>query len=224
MLNDVYLSDALAREAKGTEHAADAAALRADIHRDVAGIFAAYLVFAVGGEVRHGFTAGRNARIQPALDRLSSGFTSNRLQSQTHAVETLRFADLSDQIEFFELAETVFDQGSWGVIRHGGLGGPRWGEIARTAKLYLSGKFTHTVFVDHVFDLRHNGGVLFNKHKVLYLTDEHELHQQLNIKKSEENLTELYRRLTLHFPDVSQPVQTMLEAVCPGITTRVERW
>lgn len=220
LLNDVYLSDALAREAKGTQFAAQAEGLRADVHRRVAGIFAAYLVIAVGGELRHGFTESRRVGAEHELEQLNqkfglSGF-SERSYSQQQAVETLRAGDSSFQCEYFVLAEAVFEKGTWG----NSFGGPRWAEIARTVKLYLSGKMTHTVFVDHVFDLRHNGGVLFDKHAMLIRTDEFLLQRQLDTKKSASGLSELHRRLTHFHESVSEPVRTMLEAVAPGIGQR----
>ncbi len=224
LLNDVYLSDALVREAKGTQHSAPAEALRSEVHERVAGIFAAYLLVAVAGEVRYGYSMAQNSKIQPVLDKLDGRFqlamNADRSAAQKWVVGGLKGADISAQIEFFELAEDVFRHGSWSA----GYGGLKWAEIACTAKLYLSGKMTHTVFVDHVFDLRHNGGVLFNKHAVLNRTDEYAMHRQLDIKKSESTLQNLFRQLTRNFPSVSLPVQTMLKTVSPGIMTRDKRW
>jgi hypothetical protein len=86
---------------------------------------------------------------------------------------------------FFQFAEKLFNQGKW----ERGIGGEKWAAIARAGHLFLSGTLTHTTFVDHVFDLRHNGGRLFDKHRMV--RNESNIVDILDIKKRISSPSEL---------------------------------
>lgn len=47
--------------------------------------------------------------------------------------------------------------------RGNSYGGESWANIARAVANYLSGRWNNITFIDHVWDLRHNGGLCFNK-------------------------------------------------------------
>ena len=49
---------------------------------------------------------------------------------------------------------------------HESYGGEAWYNIAKAGLMY--GKESNTVFIDHCFDLEHNGGCIFNKHAFLF--------------------------------------------------------
>lgn len=49
---------------------------------------------------------------------------------------------------------------------HESYGGKAWYNIAKAGLMY--GKESNTVFIDHCFDLEHNGGCIFNKHAFLF--------------------------------------------------------
>ena len=49
---------------------------------------------------------------------------------------------------------------------HESYGGEAWYNIAKAGLLY--GKESNMVFIDHCFDLEHNGGCIFNKHAFLF--------------------------------------------------------
>ena len=49
---------------------------------------------------------------------------------------------------------------------HESYGGTAWYGIAKSGLMY--GKESNTVFIDHCFDLEHNGGCIFNKHAFLF--------------------------------------------------------
>ena len=49
---------------------------------------------------------------------------------------------------------------------HETYGGTAWYNIAKAGLMY--GKEGNTVFIDHCFDLEHNGGCIFNKHAFLF--------------------------------------------------------
>lgn len=228
LLNDVYLSDAIARTAVNTSHTAAARQLRDEIHQHTAETFAAYLLMAVVGEVQYALRQDRiTPRSRSACSTLHAKFGVEDMSiphemARLAITEVLKDADLETQVEFFSLAERAFETGDWGTGRIS-IGGPKWAAIARTARLFLSGEMSPTVFVDHVFDLRHNGGVLFNKHSMLSRTDERSLRKQLDIKKATTSLKDLYIELSV-YAHVSGPVQDMLSLVRPDIVLRHQRW
>jgi hypothetical protein len=109
-------------------------------------------------------------------------------------------------VEFFELAATVFAEKCW----RSGYGGAAWAKIALAVARFLDGSLPPSVFVDHVFDLRHNGGKLFDKHRMFNRrTDEGYVLEQLNRKKQVSGLRELYRRLTCSRYEYSPEVSKM---------------
>jgi hypothetical protein len=116
---------------------------------------------------------------------------SDRSHAQQYAAPALQNRPMSEVAEFMDLATTAFNALAWDQ----GYGGPKWGEIARTVRDYLRGTTTNTVFVDHVFDLEHNGGHLFDKHNMMDRTHEALLRRLLMVKKMATGVRDLYRRL-----------------------------
>jgi pyruvate,orthophosphate dikinase len=212
LLSDFYLSDAMAAAAKGTALAADAESLRATIHVRTAELLACYLIHAVWGELRHiwdrtsttiGMANNRAELIQRladqfGFDRVRGERMSDRSWAQQYAEPALGHRPVSEVAEFADLAMTAFDNFRW----PSSYGGPKWGEIARTLRDYLRGTLTHTVFVDHVFDLEHNGGQLFDKHRMLDQTSAPCVKARLNDKRRATSITELYLVLHLFSPTI----------------------
>ncbi len=194
LVNDFYLADAMARAAAGTSLAKEAEALRNRVHTETAEIFACYLLIAVAGETRH--ASNRASGGGKAEERLQKeyGFTfgGERYHQQMWAHKNLAKKSLSAQTEFFRLCAETFDARSW----ESGFGGSKWCAIARAPLGFLSGELGPSVFVDHAFDLQHNGGRMFDKHPMLTdLTDECCLKGQLDVKKSAKNPAELREKL-----------------------------
>lgn len=102
------------------------------------------------GEARHSPTTVRDG-----------GFTYAELGTGRSRESIFKEALWFDPVQNLPLLEKLFDQ-SWSG---GGYGGPKWAEIARGAGYYGT-KLTDIAFLDHVADLEHNGGVLFNKPEV----------------------------------------------------------
>lgn len=196
-LNDFYLSDFMATVSKGTKLEQTATALRTKIHHDAAEMLVAYLAIAVGGEIRYAYRKLWGDR--PAqLDQLEQRFgvaPFEKKQAQMSTFEALKDTTLADQAEFFRLCQEVFDCGRWSS---GAYGGKAWGHIARAGFNFLAGIWSPTVFVDHVFDLRHNGGTLFDKHSmVTSYTEDHLIVRQLETKKRAEEVRHLHDELRM---------------------------
>ncbi len=200
-LNDFYLSDLMAVASRGSAVESAASELRTTIHREAAEMLAAYLTVAVAGELRHArdedcyryaSTSGDTERdtLEHMYSQLFLGrYVIERTRAQEAVVQRLQVMDRSAHGEFFRLAEVVFARDNW----EGSYGGEAWAKIAHAGFMFLTGAWSPTVFVDHVFDLRHNGGCLFNKHfMVSSLTGEMMLWRQLNTKKEVRNTTAFY--------------------------------
>ncbi len=196
-LNDFYLSDLMTTVSKGSALESAASELRNKIHRGAAEMLVAYLAIAVAGELRYanGYVGRGDSDTELRTLSLRYGVTSpDRSAVHRSAMERLQTQDLGAHIEFFRLAESVFGRPGWIAS----FGGKAWAKIARAGFMFLSGTWTPTVFVDHVFDLRHNGGRLFDKHSMVGMTMESTLVQQLNVKKVVDGVSELYRELRLY--------------------------
>jgi pyruvate,orthophosphate dikinase len=212
-LNDFYLSNLMAAKAcdSSFEHQADI--LKNTIEARLAAIFTCYLAYAVTSELEHytGSTTCPTPKPVPAWQRLKSKhsvsmdmITSSRLD----VVNGLAGMPLADQAEYFAMCEEVFSDPAWSRA----FGGPKWAVIARTGKEYLSGVLPRSVFIDHVFDLRHNGNCMFNKHYMVNLkTSEDNLVRQLNEKKTSTGVSSLMDKLQ-KYGAFAEAVRTLYEA------------
>lgn len=191
-LNDFYVSDLMATASKGSTLESVASELRTAIHRDAAEMLAAYLAVAVAGEVRHAFVYVNKEDNDTELATLASTYKifdhPDRLTAQQSFMKAVRAQDEKAHLEFFRLAIDIFSRNGWPTS----YGGKAWANIARAGFEFLSKAMSPTVFVDHVFDLRHNGGRLFNKHRMVSQTLEEILPAQLTLKKNVPTVRELW--------------------------------
>lgn len=204
LLNDFYLTSAMAKMARGTILENVAESLRIRVHTDVAETMACYLFTAVVGETRHALSSssGESAAVKRLMNEYSFKFGQGRSSSYEYAVSVFTSKPLQRQIEFVRLALDIFKRRSWSSA----FGGEKWATIARALLEFLSGRVGHTVFVDHAFDLQHNGGTMFDKHAMLSLrTDEYVLRRQLDCKKAAQ-VPELYEKLRRIQNTFSSPV------------------
>ena len=155
LVGDFYLAEAMELEARGTSLEDCAFELKNRVHQRVAEILACYLTVAVAGELRHG-------RDVPTF-MPSGALESFRSDAQKSVVDLLRGMTVGEQTNFFETASRYFAEGTW----HQGFGGKKWAEIASAVVSYLNESVPITVFADRVFDLRHNGNQLFDKHTMI---------------------------------------------------------
>ncbi|HYC79688.1 MAG TPA: pyruvate, phosphate dikinase, partial [Candidatus Binatia bacterium] len=172
LLNDFYLSDAMLRESAGSKIQAETHSLQKKIHENTAEIMSCYLMLAVASEAIYPCMSHHYAVLGPtarkAADLLMSKYKirsdssgrTDRWERQSETFAVMKNIGLAGQIEFFEAAEQAFAV----MPDNNGVGGPKWAAFAAAAKNFLNGKLNHTAFVDHAFDLRHNGGRLFGKH------------------------------------------------------------
>lgn len=155
-----------------------------------------YLIVAVGGEMRHvsHFNDACQKEVEELFTRFKverTGAAEHRSLAQERTNNFLKGVSLAEQIRFAEMCEIVFRKGRWSSS----YGGPRWAKIAEAAYHFLSGQKSHSVFADHAFDLQHNGGTVFGKHKMIALA-RHRVHELLELKKYAGNVDELYRKLS----------------------------
>ena len=114
---------------------------------------------------------------------------------------------LAAQIEFVRLCSEVFKKRNWSSS----YGGAKWAAIADALVDFLSGVTNPVLFIDRVFDLRHNGNSLFDKHEMfINKTEEHYLRSQLDAKKRA-GLRNLFEELKPYHDQLSPDVQALWE-------------
>lgn len=196
--NDFYLASMMEKEAFGSPLEPRATMVRQGIVKEVADVFAVYLTVAVAGELR--YSGGYHYDGSPRLvERLIARFGTSRGStildrccSQESARRVIEEEGLGAGIEFASLASSIFSERWLGS----NVGGRAWAEIASTLHAYLNREMSAEVFVDHVFDLQHNGGRLFDKHDAVSArTDERALRIQLDWKKKASSTAELVKSL-----------------------------
>jgi pyruvate,orthophosphate dikinase len=195
LLNDFYLTQAMETEAEGSPLQRDVSLLRVNIHREVAESFALYLLIATIGEARHyrSHTKGGADLTMEVIFRHIRLY-DDQSREATHDLAVQIFKEKTSQFIADFMADVVrlFTNGDWAR----GYGGASWARIAQALVDFLTGALSPTVFVDHVFDLQHNGGCLFDKNPMFVrASDEDDLKLQLDIKKSSTCITELFRKL-----------------------------
>jgi len=120
-----------------------------------------YVTHAVAGELR--FAVKRRLGGEPLPAWLTKAVYDNnnslggRAGGQQAILEAAKREGLSPQ-QFAQVASRIFSQPGWGVD----FGGKKWANIADAISHYHEGRMTKTAWLDHVFDLQHNGGSIFD--------------------------------------------------------------
>lgn len=195
MLIDFYLLEALAKATKGTTLEEKAAGLFRKTRQMTSKVFGTYLWIAVTREIRYAFEKVETLTEAEKQRLLGNGLRPDIGEHETTKVATDNVVKLTSlqQVEFVDLCIGIFAK-PWSSPAYGG---EKWRVIAETLGMYLKGRIGDAVFIDRVFDLRHNGGCLFNKHPmVTTMTDEDELPTMLEYKKKAANIEELYAGIT----------------------------
>jgi phosphohistidine swiveling domain-containing protein len=203
VLNDFYLAKRMAEAGSDSSLEGEASELWRRIRSESAVLMGTYLTVALSGELRHFHDSCEHPlpETQEKARELFAKYVdrvgSDRYESQMSGVEHLSKVGLADQIRFAQLAADIFADPFWSA----GMGGKLWAEIALALLAYLDGSWDFVTFVDRAFDLRHNAGVLFNKHlmvssETVEVKYEHKkrdvLVEQLDIKKNAESVRELF--------------------------------
>jgi phosphohistidine swiveling domain-containing protein len=210
LLNDFYLSEAVLHKMSGMPMEDEVRHLTETVQREVSQVMATYLVIAVAGELRHAlhYLTSEDKKQQVEILQRLEGSREDRAAAQS-VVSVLQKDGPESIISFCRMAKIAFERGG----DPAGYGGKRWATIALTVLQYLEGKFGARVFVDRAFDLRHNGGILFNKHSMVDReTREGTLQSQLDVKRHETDLERLRAALIGLWGAVS-PKVAMLFAV-----------
>lgn len=122
-----------------------------------------YLCAAVAGELRHAFSkVGSLSKTHAETLRsfaIEGGSTSRRA-TQYAFLNEIKEETL---IPFLTVAIEVFGSYKWGSS----YGGARWADIAKAGMYRLTGVLDSISFVDRVYDLKHNGGPIFDKNQAV---------------------------------------------------------
>lgn len=209
-LNDFYLSNLMATASRGSALESAANELRTTIHRNAAEMLAAYLAIAVAGELRYSFEYVRKGLNDTTLNTLETVYgikPMDRDSAHQSVIEMLQKQHEGTHAEFFRLANEIFSRKGWAPS----FGGEAWAKIAQAGFMFLSGEWSHTVFVDHVFDLRHNGGCLFDKHRMISSVDPFEttLKRQLDVKRDVRSVREFAEKMAAVFSGYSPSIGTL---------------
>lgn len=205
-LNNFYLSDALRQALEGTQEGAQARAAYRRIEREIADVFATYLLIATAGELRHAQALRRVSADATVLVNVGLNYQLDRRAVQHSVLERLSALGPKETITFLEAGVRIFRDRTWASS----YGGEKWAVITETLLQYLQGRLRSALFVDRVFDLRHNGGRLFDKHPMVRQTNEGTLQSQLNFKKSAQGLGALADGLLRLQSSLSPDVQVLL--------------
>ena len=152
----------------------------------VAEMFRDYLALIVLGELRH---ANRYSEKGLSFEFVDFNRSINR---EKCFIERRMFTKES----VFRCGMKLFNElyNGW----HESYGGTPWYNIAKSGLLY--GKESNMVFIDHCFDLEHNGGCIFNKHAFLF-DGPNDIITFLDLKRQEMNTYRITRHAqskTLH--------------------------
>lgn len=214
--SDFYLSDAMVTACAGTGLEGEARSVRKAVLKEVGTFLTTYLITAVAGEIRYmptreideddesGCTC-KDCKQLAALKKAQASdypeyrglkefgikFGSSREKRrlcQRSVANKLQDSSPDERIRFLQLAESAFTR----MGSNTNTGGVKWAAIARAPLKLLSNQMKLAVFIDHAFDLQHNGGMLFDKHPMVsYYTDEGRLRRMLDGKKRAQNIAEL---------------------------------
>jgi pyruvate,orthophosphate dikinase len=202
LLADFYLTDAMAREAEGTRREIEAAELRSATHRQIAERLATYLLLAICAEVRHFWSLRIRStpEMEASAERIKSRFdvakaarlitNEARPLMQLPALLLARSGKSHQLVRLVEDCFLIFDKPYWGS----GYGGDKWAVITKCLLDFLKGELSHSVFADQVFDLRHHGDCLFDKHPMI--NESSELQRLLDEKKRCVGIRDLRMLLT----------------------------
>lgn len=155
------------------------------VAREIADVFCLYYFRACLGEMRHFHTKGTAVEkgSQVLARRIGSLITEElpkTAMSREAFVGKIKHPEtLKEAINIMRAVETGFKRFKW----PGGYGGLAWGNIATALLKYLVGEYSPVMFVDVCFNLRHNGGIAFNKFDWMGYQEDL-LTAQLDVKQS----------------------------------------
>lgn len=203
--NDFYLLNSMAVSSTGSDFHVQVVAKQTEVEFQLAQILTCYLTIAVYSELNHLPRYAKEVG-RPGCALLELGELENSMLV-LDKMRRLAQQDWSYQVEFFRLASRGFldNSGSSGFC------GRPWSLIAAAPAQYLAGELPASIYIDHVFDLKHNGGRLFDKSGMVAV-NEHLLRHQLEIKKSVSDTSALCKQLIAACSLVSPAVLELYDA------------
>lgn len=188
-LNDFYLAEAMLADCSDPALAAKIRAVHQQLTTKTSAVFSTYLALAVASEVTYADEGERHLSpsVREAFINLKLRFTLQHRDAWSDFVvpaiiHELAATNTAAVVDFFRICKDVFASGSWS----GSIGGQAWADIATVGEQYWNGDIPDAVFVDRVFNLRHNNGPVFNKHDmVCYNYDRSRLSAQLDRKREQ---------------------------------------
>lgn len=149
---DYYTLQAILSDRRAGDHPDLVGGARNELARisaPLANCFSDYMFLICMGEARHAVG--------------SSGLWCwGEIPKDDGRVGAYRFAEEYNPIKTLPQLADLFEQPGWG----GSYGGKKWKHIAEVALQYRKGELSAPTFVDHVADLKHNGGTQFSKGEV----------------------------------------------------------
>lgn len=131
----------------------DVVNLHDQVSHDLARAFYDYLVITSTGEARH------------TRFKSSEGMVIREIDVR-EKVDAYRNALRFDPDQLLPYVHSVFSKNRWPT---GGFGGRAWAQVVEAARMY--GNVPDIVFIDHVIDIEHNNGNVFNKPEIKYAAD-----------------------------------------------------
>ena len=127
--------------------------------------FVRYTDMAVGGELRHARHRVRRVSGIPAPLRLAVKWTqpANKPQFGFSNDRHTTWKQWKYFRRQFGNTALLWAEKTFVLFTGGGYGGPRWANIAKTLRRYVTGEYTPVMFIDTCWGLQHNGGSYFNK-------------------------------------------------------------
>lgn len=146
---DYYSLQAIISDRRSVDHpeiVAEARNLLARISTPIADCLADYMYLICMGEARH---AVGNSNL----------WCWSEIPKADGRIGAYKFAGEYDPLKTLPQLSELFGQSGWG----GSYGGAKWKSIANIALSFRKGELAAPVYIDHVADLKHNGGTQFNK-------------------------------------------------------------
>jgi len=165
----------------------------------LAGAFFDYISLATFGEARHALR--RADMYVKQINYIPE--VSNKPVSIGRLASYKRSANFNPRL-YLPVLVKLFNECNWEGRQNShtetySFGGPKWGKIAEAGMLY--GKIPDKVFIDHVVDLSHNGGSMFNKEILFRYYDYDRYKRMLTYKSSEDILNNDNFSLYAIFPE-----------------------
>lgn len=212
-LNNFYMAEAMLADCSDQALAAKIRAVHVRLTRKTAAVFSTYLALAVASEVTHADSRYERPRAAAMLHEMQQRFTLKHRNSWGRSVVPEIATELSalapeEVANFFRDSKQLFSTGEW----EGAVGGQRWADIAAVGEQYWRGEISTNIFIDRVFDLRHNTGRVFNKHPMVSANySARNLDRQLDDKRRELTVWTKWEELAYHHSDIDSELLDFIE-------------